>query len=214
MHDPDQAAEAFWARRRVVFELDGAGGAVVINRETGYRWQRRPHKTAGQWWWQVSPARAGATRRTAGLLAHPDTTIGDVAASLRLALAEPWQTLLQRAEGLARDELGVSRGRIDHVGVNVRAVMEASELLPHRVLMVVDDPDALAASYRADAALAGGYVESFAFRHSARQQSEGPTVMTPPAPRGELVPELLRLFEDCRPGQRYVVEPVALAAAA
>lgn len=213
MHDADSAAAAFWARRRVTFSLDGEGGATVINRDTGYRWQRGPGWRHGALWHQVSPRPAGASEQIGRLIAHPDTTGADLAAVLRLAVAEPWVSLLRRSESIARAQLGVTADRVRHMHDMAHAVMAATEQLPHRVVMVIDDPCAVAAAYQADAALAGTHVEAFGFRYSSgvRPAADERIIRTLPAPRESLADELVRMLGGRRPGQRFVVEPVALA---
>lgn len=213
MHDADEAAAAFWERRRVSFTLNGDGGAVVFNRDNGYRWERGARHRHGLLWHQVSPRPAGASNQVARLIAHPDTTGEDVAGVLRMALAESWISLLRRAEGIARRELGVDPGRIRQMHDLVHAVMAATEPLPHRVVLIVDDPAAVAAAYQADTALAGTHVEAAACRYSSGTRAvAGERVpMTLPATRESLAHELLRMLEDVRPGQRFVVEPVAMA---
>lgn len=211
----DEAAAAFWERRRVGFQLDGQGGALVMNRDTGYRWVRGPRARYGVLWQQMSPRPAGATTRAAMLIAHPDTRGGDLAAVLRTALAEPWPSLLRRAESIARDEIGVSAERIRVMHDLVTAIMVASELLPHRVVLVVDDSAALAASYRADAALAATHVEATGYRYSASvcPQVGERDVRSPDLARELLLPRALEIMMDLRPGQRLVVEPAALVSA-
>jgi hypothetical protein len=213
MHDADRVAAAFWERRRVSFILDGEGGAIVVNRDTGYRWQRGARHRAGLLWHQVSPRPAGASNQAARLIAHPDTTGEDLAGVLRMAMAEPWISLLRRAERIARQELGVDPGRIRQMHDLAHAVMAASEQLPHRVVLIVDDPAAVAAAYQADTALAGTHVEAAAYRYSSgtRAAAGERVLMTLPVPREQLISELLTMLENARPGQRFAVEPVAMA---
>lgn len=211
MRDVGTATARFGERRRVTYELDGAGGATVTNHGGGYRWERGPRPRNGAWWNRVSPRPVGATRQAAQLIAHPDTRGDDLAALLRGALAEPWPSLLRRAERVAREELGVTADRIRAMRDLVTAIMAVSELLPHRVVLVVDDPAAVAAAYAADAELAGTHVEAVGYRYSAGvQRAAGErVVMSTELPRERLVTAWLEVDREARPGQHVVVEPVA-----
>lgn len=192
-------------QRGVWFQLDGAGGAALGDIDSGHRWVCRADGT----WRQTSPRLPGPSMQIARLMAHPDTQGRDVAEVLR-GNPGAWPSLLRMGATLAHRELGVTPGRTRATIELVSAIMVVSERLEHQVVMVVDNPAALAVAYQVDAMLSVTHIEAVTMRYAVDtvDRVAGRTVASDQARREALFPKLLQLYGQRRPGQRYILEPV------
>jgi hypothetical protein len=183
----------------------GKAGATVVNRVSGYRWARG---LSGRWRQTTGPA-ISPVSVVAALIADPTTTGEDIGAVLRQTVV-PWITVLSRATRIARTGMGVSAGRVRQMHDLAHAVMADSEQRPHRIMMVVVDPGALAAAYSADADLEVGPAR-LALRYNAvtaRRSGAGRWPVTIAYPmRDNLTADLVALLAARRPGQTYLAEP-------
>ncbi|MFI7608832.1 hypothetical protein ACIBTV_27480 [Micromonospora sp. NPDC049366] len=179
---------------------------TLTNGATGKSWTRDAY---GHWSPAVRPKRAVA-RIAALLLTRADGYAEAVAALLRQDI-RPWRELLDLGAtavigaGCRPDWAWAGRDQ-------VAALMHATEQRPHRMVLVIDDADAYAASWYADAATATDAAWAFYLRSQGREAElagQGETTIDTYDTRGEAALVLVTFRGGGqRPGQSWRVEPV------
>lgn len=181
-------------------------GARVFSLRSGATWARG---FSGRWR-RVPAGAATPPFRIALTMTLSDVTGEDVAGELRQVVA-PWVSTLRAAERIAVSEFDAAPARVRELHDLVHAVMADTELRPHRIVQVVDDPDALAASLDADADLALSSCAALAFRHAAvlvRQHGTGVGQVGDVYPHRSVgLGVLVELLGNRRPGQTFRIEP-------
>lgn len=175
---------------------------TLTNTRTGASWVR---DVPGRW----RPARpaASAARQAAELLADEDQV--DAVCALLRQQFRPWGELLEAAVEAAVDA-GVNPATVRAGKRRVAERMNATERRPHRVVRVVEDVEALAASWYADAAAAVDPAWAVYCREQARQaevMGEGVFLAGVFDDRAMALVELVKQRDMERPGQSWRVEP-------
>lgn len=192
-----------------------APSARVTNQDTGESWARG---LSGRW----RPLNGRAVQpslRLGLLLLDPNATAGQAAREIRQTIS-PWGALLERGREVAlrraADMPPDVTGRVEVLADRVRVLLEGTEVGAHRIVMEVDDADAMAASLDADADLSGASPLCLGLRaHAAAVRKAGRVRVVLPdvyAVRLEASDRLIALRGQCRPGQVFVVEPCEVAA--
>lgn len=206
----------------VTYRLTGAGGVLVDNHTTGRHWRRL---RSGRWVeWGVTPVPVAQriARLMVDCMCDERLPVDRVAAALRQAVT-PWLPLLRQARNLAETHPDVSALAGRRVFDAVLAMMEASEGRPHRLVMVISDPAALAAAFDAEADLearprdpddvdAGGPGTATMRWAAGVVRSTGPGQWPMPGQydvRGTgALDALVAALGAKRPGQRFLLEPI------
>lgn len=194
----------------VTYQLVGAG-AVVTNHQTGRVWRRQ---TSGRWVETTRSAVPIANRVAGRIRATCAGNHGESVATVLRQAITPWLQLLERGRGIAVDQLGVTTQQARTVVEQTIAAMRGSEYRPHQLVIVIDDPLALAAAFEADADLE---MESATTRiimrwaaATIRATGAGRWVMPGwfPTRNADAGGALVDATRARRPGQRFHLEPV------
>lgn len=186
---------------------DGGRVLELIDGRTGETWTRN----APGWWQPLPRPRPKSTAaRVGALLLTPGDQVDAIAVLLRQDI-RPWRELLEHGTQAAIAG-GGDRPTVRRREQEVADLMFDTEGRAHRVVLVVDNPEALAASWYADAAEATDPAWAVWCRHQAWQvdvmgRGEFPAAVE--ADRAAAVLEAVKLRDGGqRPGQSWRVEPV------
>lgn len=180
---------------------------TLTNTSTGASWAR---DTLGDWRSAQRPA--PLAERIGVLLRQPDDNPVDAIAALLRQDIRPWRELLDLGAEAALNA-GGNRAWVRCGRDKVAELMYDTDKQPHRIVLVVDDAEAYAASWYADAAAA----TDAAWAYYCRQQAGlAESINAGEAPggvyddRAEAVLEQVKMRgSGQRPGRSWRVEPVA-----
>lgn len=193
---PDRLGDVVW------MPTDDGRAITLVNERTRASWVRdEPGRWRLRGWTPVTVA-----ARIGVLLRKLDDQVDAVAALLRQDI-RPWRELLEQGAQAAID-MGGNRSWVRFGERKVAELMYVTEGQAHRVVLVVDDVQALAGSWYADAAAAVDPVWGEHCRREARQAEAGEFPVGTYADRATAVLEAVKLRDGQRPGQSWRVEPV------
>lgn len=182
--------------------------ALVVNRVTGQVWMRELDE---RWAPVPTVVEAPPEITIARLLVHAQVTVDELAAPIRDGLVREVGVVLQTAHAHALHVLGVREAVIADRLRQVREALAAGFRQPHRIVMVVEDLEALVASFHADAEMEPGGPKQLKYRYGAAgavQRGAGRHAFPHVYPDRFTPAEDLRVMRaGQRPGQRFAVVP-------